>query len=488
MADNTSAFKFHQNNPDEYFKQLTENYESLKDSGIDTFAIGDALGYGIYIINADAIITHANKQYQKLTGMWEKEYHNQDVSHILEKYFHNSRAVATEALLSGKKTAGLGKPVRTDRELLVTSLPVKDKKDRTVMVFTILQDVTVQVNLQKQLDKNLKRTKEYEQELNYYRTKEAEASVILGTSQTMDDLKDLLVQIAPVDTTVLITGETGTGKEVITREIHNRSPRADKPYIAVNCAAIPESLMESELFGYEKGAFTGAINQKKPGFFETANYGTILLDEIGEIPLNLQSKLLRVIQEKEITRIGGTKPIPLDVRIIAATNKDLKKEVEQGRFRKDLYFRLCVIPLMIPPLRDRMSDIPLLANKFLRLYTQRHATKKTFTPEAMEVFKYYDWPGNVRELENLVERLVVVSKQQQITSAEVASVIGADLIIDQYSGKTGDTLKNAVDKLEKHMIETALNETGSSYAAAKKLGVAQSTIIRKAQRLGISGW
>ncbi|MDC7227514.1 MAG: sigma 54-interacting transcriptional regulator [Spirochaetales bacterium] len=475
-------------NPEEYLEQLVGEYEPIKKDKVDIFSFGDAIDHGIYVIDENGIITHANKQYQKLTGMWEKEYLGKPVAPILSKFFHNSRAVATESLKTGKKLAGLSRPRRTDCELLVTSLPIKDDRDKTTMVITVLQDVTEEIKLQKKFDKNLEKTEQYEQELNYYRTKEAETSVILGSSPGMDVLKNLIVQIAPVDTTILLTGETGTGKEIISREIHNRSPRAEKPYIAVNCAAIPESLIESELFGYEKGAFTGAINQKKAGYFETANKGTLLLDEIGEIPLNLQSKLLRVLQEKEITRIGGTKPTPLDIRIIAATNKNLKKEVKEGRFRKDLYFRLCVIPLHIPPLRERTADIPSLAEKFLSLYNKKHNTEKYFSQTAVELFKQYDWPGNVRELENIVERLIVISRSNEISEIEVSAVIGPELISDSVLPEQNMDLKTAVANLEKRMIEKALKETGSSYDAAEILGIDQSTVIRKAQKLGISGW
>ncbi|MCP4130442.1 MAG: Fis family transcriptional regulator, partial [bacterium] len=314
--------------------------------------------------------------------------------------------------------------------------------------------------------------------------------LFIGNDENMEKLKCLINQVAPVDTTILISGETGVGKEVVSREIHTRSNRRDYPYIKVNCAAIPASLMESELFGYEKGAFTGADNKRKLGFFELANHGTILLDEIGEIPLPLQSKLLRVLQEKELTRLGDTKPVSIDIRIIAATNKDLLKEVNAGLFRKDLYYRLCVIPMVIPPLRERLSDIHILSNHFLDKFNRKYGMTKKISTGAQDLLKQYDWPGNVRELENIIERLIVISKNDIIDKTGISSVLQLEKIdgIQSILNNPECSLKDSVMILEKHLIEKALNDTGSSYKAAEKLGMNQSTIVRKAQKLGINNW
>jgi PAS domain S-box-containing protein len=475
---------------DELILNLVENYDVNNFQEIETFAIGDAIGYGIYVIDQNKTIVKANKFYQELTGMWEREYIGKNVNYVLDNYFVNSRAVAVESLKSGKKTEGLGRPRRTDKDLLVTAIPILDNNNQATSVITVLRDATEQVQLQNKLDKNLQKTEVYEHELNYYRSKEKQVQLFIGNSENMEKIKSLITQVAPVDTTILITGETGVGKEVVSREIHIRSSRKNYPYIKVNCAAIPASLMESELFGYEKGAFTGADNMRKLGFFEMANKGTILLDEIGEIPLPLQSKMLRVLQEKELTRLGGTKPIPVDIRIIAATNKDLMQEVKDGLFRRDLYYRLCVIPMEIPPLRERISDIHILADHFADKFNRRYASTKKISLEAIKVLERYDWPGNVRELENIIERLVVISKSDIIDAQMVSSVvcIGGEAENQVILNNSETSLKDAVMSLEKQLIERALNDTGSSYKAAEKLGIDQSTIVRKAKKMGIKNW
>lgn len=290
--------------------------------------------------------------------------------------------------------------------------------------------------------------------------------------------------MANTDITVLITGETGCGKEVFSTELHHKSNRKNLPYVKVNCAALPENLIESELFGYEKGAFTGALNKEKLGMFEVANGGTILLDEIGEMPLNLQSKLLRVLQEKEIMRIGGTKSIKLDVRVIAATNQDLSELIKQGKFREDLFYRLNVVPLKIPPLRERKDDIAILAYRFLEKFNIKYSKAKSFGSTAIKALESYSWPGNVRELENSIERLVVIDDNSYITNNDIINILGKDKIsLSQVN--TNLTLKEAVSVFEKELIENALKKLGSTYKAARALGVTQPTVFRKAKAYGI---
>ncbi len=246
----------------------------------------------------------------------------------------------------------------------------------------------------------------------------------IGESAPIRALKRELEKIACSDATVLIMGETGTGKELIARRIHALSQRADGPYVRVNCAAIPDTLVEAELFGHEKGAFTGAVYTRK-GKFELAHGGTILLDEIGEMPLHLQAKLLRVLQEGEVDRIGGSSPVEVDVRVVATTNRDLAQEVKEGRFREDLFFRLNVVPIYVPPLRERKEDIPLLAEAFLRRYSKKVGKEiKGITDSAMRVLLDYDWPGNVRELENCIHRAVVLCE---------GDYLGDDLVSFPYS-------------------------------------------------------
>ena len=245
---------------------------------------------------------------------------------------------------------------------------------------------------------------------------------ILGSSMAIREAIALAKKVSVTDVPVLLTGETGTGKEVFAQAIHRNSERAKKSFVAVNCAAFSKELLESEMFGHKAGSFTGALKDKK-GLFEEANHGTIFLDEIGELPVYLQAKLLRVLQEQEIIRVGGTEPIPVDVRIIAATNQDLRQLINEGKFRKDLYFRLNVIPVFLSPLRERKEDIPVLADYFLKRYCAKYDNFKDFTKSALDALRAYDWPGNVRELENIVERLVVWGTSEHLSRDDILMVL-----------------------------------------------------------------
>ena len=294
----------------------------------------------------------------------------------------------------------------------------------------------------------------------------------------MKRLMESALRAARHDTTVLISGETGVGKEVMASFIHRNSDRRKKKLVKVNCSAIPESLMESEFFGYEKGAFTGANVNGKIGLFEEADGGTLFLDEIGELPVNLQSKLLRVLQEQEIQRIGGVTPVKIDVRIIAATNRDLKEMAEQGLFRKDLYYRLNIIPLVVPALRERKEDLVPLANDFLDKLNLLYNENKRFSKEAYEAFGRYNWPGNVRELRNVIERVFVMTEGQLIRDTDLPAEIKA--VHDNASVVSGDhVLKFAVAKLEYAMIQEAFEKHGNVRDAAKALGIDASTFVRK---------
>jgi transcriptional regulator with PAS, ATPase and Fis domain len=302
----------------------------------------------------------------------------------------------------------------------------------------------------------------------------------------MRHIYDLATWVGQVDSTVLILGESGVGKEVIAHTIVRSSDRRDEPFIKVNCGAIPENLLESELFGYEKGSFTGADRKGKPGMFELAHKGTLLLDEVAEIPLNLQVKLLRAIQEQEIMRVGGTKPIKLEVRIIAATNKNLDERVKNGEFREDLFYRLNVIPITVPPLRDRKEDIPPLIEHFLRRYNDKYKLSKTISPQVIERLVNYDWPGNVRELQNIVERMVVLTREDGISLINIPPQIKPLVEKERYFHvDVADVipLKDALFQVEKKLIIKALQKYGTTRRAAEALGVDQSTVVRKYQRI-----
>jgi DNA-binding NtrC family response regulator len=316
---------------------------------------------------------------------------------------------------------------------------------------------------------------------------EAEPSLpdIIGRSAAIEQVLSTVRKIGPTDSTVLITGETGVGKELIARALHLTSRRRDKPFVKINCAAIPETLLESELFGHEKGAFTGAV-VNKPGRFEIAHEGTVFLDEMGEIPLHLQSKLLNVLQDRSFERVGGIKTIRVDLRIIAATNRDLRSAVQSGAFRSDLYYRLNVVPIHIPPLRERKDDIPTLIEYLLHKFAARHGKAVRHVPAEVKVaFMNYDWPGNVRELENVLERMVLLSEKESLTLEDVPPEIrGVGPVNSTF------TLREKMDGLlhvtEKQMIVEALNKTGQNRTrAAELLGISRRALLNKIREYGL---
>ena len=329
---------------------------------------------------------------------------------------------------------------------------------------------------------------------------------IIGQSPPMQALYKVLGKIAPSDVTVLITGESGTGKELVARAMHFNSQRLGKPFVALNCAAIPRELLESELFGHEKGAFTGAT-ERKAGKFEQANGGTLFLDEIGDMPLELQAKLLRVLQEKEVTRTGGSTLVRVDVRIIAATNQELKRKVQKREFREDLYYRLNVVPVELPPLRQRRDDIPLLIDYFLERAREQYQTNaRGVTPEALTLLKSYRWPGNIRELEHMLQRAALLSPDAVLGPADFAEILN-----DQPGGDNGTSLEALISaklqssllqinlremnnlydmvlqQMERPLINIVLDKTrGNQVRAAEVLGINRNTLRKKIQVLGIN--
>ncbi|RMG58767.1 MAG: sigma-54-dependent Fis family transcriptional regulator [Deltaproteobacteria bacterium] len=317
-------------------------------------------------------------------------------------------------------------------------------------------------------------------------------SYLVGQSEKIRKVFDLIERVSDSDSTVLIMGESGTGKELVARAIHERSPRRGKPFIPVNCGAIPEGLMEAEFFGHEKGAFTGAV-EKREGRFELADGGTIFLDEISEMPPYLQVKLLRVIQEKAFERVGGMKTLTVDVRIVAATNRNLENEVREGRFREDLFYRLNVIPIEIPPLRERREDIPLLCEYFVERFSRKHNKPPvTLSRDVMEVFSEYSWPGNVRELENTIERLTVLKGgsvivpydlPRKMLSGKIPDVPGVE---EEVNPINGIDLEFALREYEKRLILNALSICNNVKSrAARYLNINRTTLIQKMKRLGL---
>jgi two-component system response regulator HydG len=313
---------------------------------------------------------------------------------------------------------------------------------------------------------------------------------IIGRSSSMAKLLEMMSMIAPSEATVLITGESGTGKELIARSLHFNSPRREKPLVVVNCAAITETLLESELFGHEKGAFTGA-DKRREGRFKQADRGTIFLDEIGEMSPTMQAKLLRVLQEKDIQRVGGEETIHVDVRVIAATNRDMESEVVQGRFREDLFYRLNVMPLNVPPLRERQEDIPLLAQHFMKKFAEKNRkTVKGFVPLAMDMLLNYEWPGNVRELENAIERAVILLTGEHITEQQLPLNITEKYpeLMQPHTPEVKVTDgSRPLEEIEKEAIMETLKASGGNKAeAARRLGITRKTLHNKLKHYDLS--
>ncbi|MEE9121214.1 MAG: sigma-54 dependent transcriptional regulator [Syntrophobacteria bacterium] len=333
------------------------------------------------------------------------------------------------------------------------------------------------------------RQRQLEQENVYLRERLGDRfdfSNIIGRSSAMRDLFETVALVAPTEATVLIAGESGTGKELIANAIHQNSPRTDRPFIKVNCAALPETLLESELFGHEKGAFTGALARKQ-GRFQLAHRGSIFLDEIGEMSPTTQTKILRVLQEREFEPLGSTQTVKVDTRVVTATNKNLEEEIQEGRFREDLYYRLNVVTLEVPPLRERREDISLLTDFFLKQYAEKNRRLiKGFTPRAMDLLMRHGWPGNVRELENVVERAVIMARGDVISQTELPDTL-RELEAETEKATVDLTPGRSLKEMEREMILRTLEETGGNRTrSAKILGISRRTLQLKLKDYGIN--
>ena len=376
----------------------------------------------------------------------------------------------------------------------VRAKPLLDENGETDLIVSYVLDEGASETVNHRYRESKKKYQEisqrYQDILHYLAEQEENNVHVVAESPAMVRVLQLARQVSYTDSTVLISGESGVGKEVLARYIHRHSSRHQQPFIPVNCAAIPAELAESEFFGYERGAFTGANKEGKPGLFELAEQGTLFLDEIGELSASLQSKLLRVLETGTIRRIGGKKELPINVRILAATNRDLQKKVTDGLFREDLYYRLNVLPIVIPPLRERAEDIETLAKNFLMRYNRRYKTNKVFSPAALEAFKHYSWPGNVRELRNMIERMATLSSETELKPDSYLFELTKRKTRhseDAPGWSKGCSLKRCLQSFEARCISEALSQCSYDVtAAAQELEIPVSTLYQKMQKYGLS--
>ena len=431
---------------------LLDELSARAEESVDFQQVVDSLLDGMYITDQDAVTRYVNPAYCKHMGIMPQEVLGRSVTEIAKEGALFQKSVSEDVIKLGRNVTGTG--ITQDGRgrsvpTYVTGVPIFDEQGRVKNVAVSVFDTDALMYRVTEFRK----TVHVEQAVKILdRVNEHEVSVMVGEAPAIREIRRTIARAAPTDVTILITGESGVGKEVIADRIYYASDRQGKPFVKVNCTAIPANLLESELFGYEKGAFTGALNQGKAGLFELANSGTILLDEIGDLPYELQTKLLRVLQQKEVMRLGGTKPISLDVRVIAATNADLKKKMQEGSFREDLYYRLSTIPIYVPPLRERPEDILKLVKHYFFEYCTKHAHTITVPDETLAVFQSYSWPGNVRELQNVIEYMVICCEGNVLQPSVLADYLGMD---SQSIALHPARVKAALDDYERSLIARA---------------------------------
>lgn len=439
--------------------------------------IFDSLYDGIFVTDNKGVCIYVNQAYERISGLQPTYLIGKHVGKLVKDGVV-SHAVSLD-VLKDKKRKSINQKLNTGKELLVTGNPVFDNNGNVYMVVTNVRDTTDLNKLEQQINHYKKMEERYSLEMKI-NLLEKNKDHIYTKSSAMKNIYELIYRISSVDSNVLITGETGVGKEFIANMVHQTSRRKNQPFIKINCGAIPKDLLESELFGYEQGSFTGARKAGKLGLFEMADKGTILLDELGELPVELQVKLLRAVQQQEFIPIGGTKAKKVDTRIIAATNQNLMEKIKEGNFRQDLYYRLNVVSINIPPLRERTEDIFPLSQFFLDKMNKKYGFHKKMTSTLIRILETYLWPGNIRELENVIERLMVTTSDDTLDSIHIKEII---LLSEEENNFI--PIKLAVEALERNIIIKAMEKYNNTYKAARILGIDQSTLVRKRQKYNI---
>lgn len=467
-------------------QQIDQLLECFLDRGIDFKEIVDGLDDSIFITDSTGKVLYVNPAYTANTGIAPEDVLYRNISELRGEGRLYTGGAIPDVLKTGKSAFRLSTTYKDGKALTgyVSGTPIFNTNGELHQVVACSRPIMSLSALKSDFTSFIK-------ELQRIETKNVSDSGVslsqnmIGKDSSLKPVWSIIQQIAPTDATVLITGESGVGKEVIADEIYKNSLRNTKPFIKINCAAIPAQLLESELFGYEKGAFSGANTKGKPGLFELANNGTLMLDEIGDMPIDLQVKLLRAIQSREITRIGGSQPIKLDIRILALTNCNLKEKIKDGTFRQDLYYRLNVIPINIPPLRERLSDIEAFCEHFIHIFSQKYNRPFSLTDRQMGFMKQYQWPGNIRELENIIEYLVLCSSGIGTIDDKIITGL-LDISLEQETIEAASDFGSAVAQFEKQLIEKALRSSGNLREAGRLLNLNASTISRKIKQYNIN--
>ncbi|MED4920629.1 sigma 54-interacting transcriptional regulator [Weizmannia sp. CD-2023] len=465
-------------------EEMALEIEYIKDLNKDLNAILSTIYDEILVVNAKGELLRYGENI--IEDFWQVDVKTLIGKNILD--FEDQGLFTPSVIrlvMEKRKKVSVVQETRTGRKILAVGNPVFNEKGALDRIIIASRDITETTRLKTELKEMKEISARYKKELDQFKNKDRFLKKLIYCSPKMEKIMHQVKKIAEFSSTVLLSGESGVGKEVIAQAIYQFGKRSEKPFLKLNCGAIPETLLESELFGYVKGAFTGAEKNGKEGYFKQADGGILFLDEIGELPVHLQVKLLRVLQEQEVIPIGSTTPIKIDVQIIAATNQNLAKMVEEGRFREDLYYRLNVIPIRIPPLRERPEDISLLAFHFLQQLNEKYGRKFYLTPDAINVLECYPWPGNVRELQNIIERLVVTADHAAIDGGFVSQFLtfGSERKKMKPVVTRIMPLQEAMESVEEQLILQAMNQYKTTTKAAKALGISQSSVSRKYQKI-----
>ncbi|WP_018764177.1 sigma 54-interacting transcriptional regulator [Bacillus sp. 105MF] len=465
-------------------EDMAMEIEYIKDLNKDLHAILSSIYDEILVVNHKGeLIRYSETVINDFWGRDLKDLLGKNLLDLEKKGLFSPSV--TRLVLEQQKKVSIVQETKKGRKILAVGNPVFNENGELHRIIIASRDITEATRLKTELHEIKKISEQYKKELDSFKNKDRFLKKLIYCSPKMEQIITQAKKIADFSSNVLISGESGVGKEVIAQAIHQLGNRSSKPFLKLNCGAIPETLLESELFGYTKGAFTGADKNGKEGYFKRADQGILFLDEIGEMPLHLQVKLLRVLQEQEVIPIGSTIPTKINVQIIAATNKRLEKMVEAGTFREDLFYRLNVIPLQVPPLRERMEDVPLLAFHFLQELNEKYNKNYHLTPDALNLLEFYSWPGNVRELQNMIERLVVSADDSVIDAEFVSKFLNPGY--DFKKSKPVITrvlpLQEALHSVEEQLILLAMKQYKTTTKAAKALGISQSSVSRKYQKI-----